>query len=133
MANRSSANYISYDLRPAKQSERRILLEVLRAASKCSALIGDYRYIGMGANRFYDFLLMHKYLGVSEMISLERDKKMYKRAKYNCPYGFIEVLNKSTSTFIASDPFLKNSIVWFDYDGGLSANVIEDVAEIGRR
>lgn len=133
MAARSSANFISYDLRPTKQTERRILLEVLRAASKHGGLLKNYRYVGMGANRFYDFLLIHKYLGVFEMTSLEHDPNMFRRAKFNCPYGFIEVLNKATSDFIADDEFTKNSIVWFDYDGGLSGTVIEDISAIGRK
>lgn len=131
MSKRSSANFISYDLRPTKQTERRILLEVLRAASKYGDLLKNYRYVGMGANRFYDFLLTHKYLGVSEMTSLEHDKKMFQRANFNCPYGFINVLNKTTSDFIADDEFNKSSIVWFDYDGGLSDTVVEDISAIG--
>lgn len=133
MATRSSANFISYDLRPTKQTERRILLEVLRGASKHIPLLKTFRYVGMGANRFYDFLLMHKYLGVSEMISLEHDANMHRRAKFNCPYGFIDVVNKSTSDLIAENSFEKNSIVWFDYDGGLSSTIIEDISSLGRK
>jgi hypothetical protein len=84
----------------------------------------------MGANRFYDFLLIHKYLGISKMISLEHDKKMHKRAVFNCPYGFIEVQKSSTSTFIGNDSFQAQSIVWFDYDGGLSAKVVDDIFDL---
>ncbi len=61
---RSTARFISYDLRPAKQSERTILLDLLRLTSDSGLNITGYRYVGMGANRFYDFLLMHKYLGL---------------------------------------------------------------------
>lgn len=130
---RSTANFISYDLRPTKQCERKILIEILKIAGDNGLPIRDYRYIGMGANRFYDFLLVHKYLGVSRMISLEHDKKMFKRAAFNVPYGFIDVQRKTSSTFIASDSFATPSIVWLDYDGGINGNVIEDISSLGTK
>lgn len=130
---RSTANFISYDLRPTKQCERKILLEVLKIASDNGLPIRDYRYVGMGANRFYDFMLVHKYLGLSEMISLEHDKKMYKRASFNCPYGFIDVQKKTAATFVATDSFSRSSIIWFDYDGGISSEVIEDILTLATK
>ena len=80
---RSTASFISYDLRPSKQSERRILLDVLKIAGDCGLPISDYRYVGMGANRFYDFLLIHRYIGIRNMVSLEHDPIMYKRSIFN--------------------------------------------------
>jgi hypothetical protein len=125
---RSSANFISYDLRPAKQSERRILLEQLKIAGDCNLPIRDYRYVGMGANRFYDYLLIHKYIGIGNMVSLEHDPVMHKRAEFNCPYGFIQVLPQSTTGFIAADSFEAPVIMWLDYDGGLNPQVVADIA-----
>ena len=113
---RSTANFISYDLRPAKQSERRMLLDLMQVAGDCGFPITDYRYVGMGANRFYDFLLIHKYLGVNKMISLEHDPIMYGRAMFNCPYSFIDVRKKSIAEFISGDSFSDKSLLWFDYD-----------------
>jgi hypothetical protein len=127
---RSSANFISYDLRPAKQSERRILLELLQHAGACGLPISSYRYVGMGANRFYDFLLIHKYLGLTDMVSLEHDPQMFRRAQFNCPYGFIDVLPKSTATFLNEDTSEKSSVFWLDYDGGISTDVIEDLTAL---
>ena len=133
MSKSSTANFISYDIRPAKQSERRIILDILKLAGDSGLPIQKYRYIGMGANRFYDFLLVHKYIGISSMISLEHDRTMYRRAAYNCPYGFIDLLNMSSSAFLAQDEFQEPSVIWFDYDGGLHPNIISDISTLSTR
>lgn len=130
---RSTAQFISYDLRPAKQSERRILLELLKIAGDCGLAIRDYRYVGMGANRFYDFLLAHKYLGLSNMVSLEHDPVMFKRASFNCPYGFIDLQPKTAANFIDEDPFVDSSILWLDYDGGLNPGVLSDISSLATK
>ena len=124
---RSTGKFISYDIRPAKQSERLILVDMLKAASDSGLPIGRYRYVGMGANRFYDFLLMHRYLGIADMISLEHDEGFFERAKYNAPYKFIDVRNISSADFIAADDKKAPSIYWLDYDGGISKQIISDI------
>jgi hypothetical protein len=124
---RSTANFISYDLRPAKQSERRILIELLKVAEVSEYPINEYRYVGMGTNRFYDFLLIHKYIGIKKMISLEHDTRMFKRAKFNCPYSFIDVLEVNSSKFIFEDSSKEQTIYWFDYDGGIGIPIINDI------
>ncbi|SEN96643.1 hypothetical protein SAMN05216404_10964 [Nitrosospira multiformis] len=52
---RSTANFISYDLRPAKQSERRILLDLLKIASDCGLPIADYATLGWALIDFTTF------------------------------------------------------------------------------
>ncbi len=130
---RSTARFISYDLRPAKQSERRILLDLLKIAGDCGLPITDYQYVGMGANRFYDFLLLHKYLGIADMISLEHDSHMYRRAAFNCPYKFINILEKTTSDFLFEDDIERPCILWFDYDGGISTQMTHDIASLSTK
>lgn len=131
MTPRSSASFVSYDLRPAKQIERRILLDLVTLGRACGLELSGYRYVGMGANRFYDFLLLHRYLGIRNMISLERDPDMVERARFNAPYGFIEVREQSTTDFIQLDEFDVRSIYWFDYDGAIGLEVINDIYSLG--
>jgi len=131
--NRSSAKFVSYDLRPAKQTERRIILDTFQIAADSGLSTSKYRYVGMGGNRFYDFLLMHKYLGTSNMISLEHDAAMYDRACFNQPYKFIDVRNINTQEFIDTDEYEENSIYWFDYDGALSDEITADVLSMGAK
>ena len=131
MTPRSSARLVSYDLRPAKQTERRILLDLVALGRACGLELSGYRYVGMGANRFYDYLLLHRYLGIHNMVSLEHDPNMVKRARFNAPYGFIEVREQSTTDFIQLDEFDSRSIYWFDYDGAIGKEVIDDIYSLG--
>ena len=131
MAPQSSGRYVSYDLRPAKQCERRIILDSLFAAREAGFEISDYRYVGMGANRFYDFMLLHKYLGTTNMISLEHDPKMVRRAEYNKPYKFIDLVSSSANDFISANDYNGNSIYWMDYDTSIQQTVVRDVASLG--
>ncbi|WP_420612272.1 O-methyltransferase [Candidatus Spongiisocius sp.] len=122
---------MSYDLRPAKQTERRILLDLVALGRACGLEISSYRYVGMGGNRFYDYLLLHRYLGIHNMVSLEHDPNMVERARFNAPYGFIDVREQSTTDFIQLDEFDVNSIYWFDYDGAIGTEVIADIYSLG--
>jgi hypothetical protein len=131
MTQRSSGRFVSYDLRPAKQTERRILLDLIALGRWCGLELSAYRYVGMGANRFYDYLLLHRYLGIHNMVSLEHDPNMVDRARFNAPYGFIEVREQSTTEFIQLDKFDRRSIYWFDYDGAISTEVIADIYSLG--
>lgn len=130
---RSTARFISYDLRPAKQAERGILIDLLKIAGDCGLPIRDYRYVGMGANRFYDFLLVHKYLGLRDMVSLEHDDGMYQRAVFNVPYRFIDVRHTSVVSFLAEGPSERPEILWLDYDGGITPDVVADIMSVGPR
>lgn len=130
---KSTARFISYDLRPAKQSERGILVDILKVAGDCGLPIRDYRYVGMGANRFYDFLLLHKYVGIQDMISLEHDGNMYQRARYNVPYHFIDVQNKKAFDFLTSGGSEKPEIIWLDYDGGIGPDMLVDITTLSAR
>lgn len=133
MAPRSSAKFVSYDLRPSKQCERKMMLDSFNAAMESDFPISDYRYVGMGANRFYDFILIHKYLGIDKMISLEHDQKMLQRAIFNCPYKFIKILNATVHNFVSSDHFTENSIYWMDYDSRIRPDITRDIASLASR
>ncbi|WP_019661560.1 MULTISPECIES: O-methyltransferase [Stenotrophomonas] len=130
---KSTARFIAYDLRPAKQSERGLLVDVLKVAGDCGIPIRDYKYIGMGANRFYDFLMLHKHLGVKAMVSLEHDAQMYERAMYNVPYRFIEVRNESVLGFLQNVRSARRELLWLDYDGGIGPEVVADIASVATR
>lgn len=129
----STATFIPYNLRPAKQAERRILLDFLKCANEVGLKISDCRYVGMGGNMFYDFHLMHRFLGIDKMVSLERDQDIYSRCVFNCPFDFIEVQNKEAATFIAEDNDDTATIYWFDYDDGFGPDIIADIISLGTR
>lgn len=127
----STAKFIYYNLRPSKQTERRLLLDFLKCAAQSGMAVSDYRYVGMGGTMFYDFHLMHRFLGINYMVSLERNKKMFPRAKFNCPFDFIEVRNESVARFLAKDKHEGPTIFWLDYDDGLGPAMIADIMTLG--
>ena len=132
MTPQSSAIRVSYDLRPSKQCERKIMLDLFNTAMASGFLISDYRYVGMGANRFYDFILIHKHLGIDKMISLEHDEEMFLRAEFNCPYKFIKILNITVYDFLSANHFEGNSIYWMDYDDNISPEITRDIVSLAR-
>ena len=133
MSPHSTAKYVSYDLRPSKQIERKMMLDSFGAAMESGFPISEYRYVGMGGTRFYDFILIHKFLGIEKMTSLEHDRKLMQRVMYNVPYKFIEVVNTDVHDFIARDVFSGNTIYWMDYDGVISPNITRDIASLAPR
>ncbi len=130
MASQSSARVVSYDLRPAKQSERKMMVDGLLTAIGVGLPILSYRYVGMGANRFYDFIMMHRYLGISNMVSIERDAKMFERAAFNRPFQFIAVENKKVHDFLLEDRYVGNTVYWLDYDGALDTAITDDLMSV---
>jgi hypothetical protein len=129
----STAKFISYALRPAKQAERRILLDFLKCANEAGLTISDCRYVGMGGTMFVDFHLMHRFLGVNRMISLERDPDMHPRSAFNCPFDFISVRKQTVAEFLAADNDDATTIYWLDYDDGLGPDIAADIISLGTR
>ena len=115
---------IDYRVRTAKYIERRMLLDVFRKFNVFNN-IEDYRYIGMGSIYFTDFILFHKYLNISNMISLEKNEKEKERYLFNKPYHFIDVLFGLSSEIIefAIDDN-NNNIIWLDYDSFFEAKEV---------
>jgi hypothetical protein len=129
----STANFIPYNLRPAKQAERRILLDFLKCANEVGLGISDCRYVGMGGTMFYDFHLIHRFLGIKRMVSLERDTDIHSRCEFNCPFDFIKVKNETAAAFLAKDKNNVPTIYWFDYDDGFGPDIIADIISLGTR
>lgn len=104
-----------YHLRPNKYVDRQIFAEVLKSLNR-NIEIQDYTYIGMGSYMFDDFKLLHNTVGINQMISLETDPEVYKRATFNRPLKCIELIQQSTTDYIASmDPDNCNHVFWLDY------------------
>ena len=103
-----------YHLRPNKFIDRHLFIQVLSGLHKMFN-IENYQYIGFGSFMFDDFKIIHNQLGVSEMISLESDRTIYRRAEFNRPYKCITVQNKKSSFFIDNFSPKKHFIFWLDY------------------
>ena len=68
----ASYDQINYYLRPSKHVERNMLAAAFMRLREFGSLEA-YRYVGMGSVNFSDFVIFHRLLGVSPMISIEKD------------------------------------------------------------
>jgi len=125
-----SFNKVNYLLRPCKQIERKIMIETLKNL-KLRKNIEKYNYIGMGSIHFYDFILIHKFLNMKSLISID-SKETKKRFDFNKPYDFIKFYNKKTTDFLAELTWEKkeNYVIWLDYDEVLKSYMFDDIAII---
>jgi hypothetical protein len=107
---------VAYDLRPAKQVERRMMLETFQVLSQLGFPIDEYQYTGFGSVYFADFILFHKLLGIRKMLSLEINDKIRKRIKFNRPFGSVEVKIGSIEDEIPKLSSDLRHLLWLDYD-----------------
>jgi hypothetical protein len=116
----------SYTLRAAKNIERKMMCEAFARLSRIQALC-RYRYIGMGSNEFCDFSLIHRRLGISDMISIERCVEDRPRFEFNRPYSCIKMKWGSTHEELPKLRWNKRCIVWLDFEDPLDNDVLNDI------
>lgn len=100
----NSFKQFDYSLRPSKQVERKVMIEVLHRLSEAGYAISEYKYLGFGSVYYVDFLMFHKYLFIENMVCVEWGD-VARRMRFNKPYKFIKLkLETCQSTFLVSDP-----------------------------
>lgn len=124
-----TASYLKvpYDLRPAKQIERRMLIETFQIASSLGFNISSYQYTGFGSIYFVDFMLLHRVLGIHRMLSIEFDTSIRKRVSFNKPFRCIELKIGKAADYIPSLSENRGHILWLDYDDILNSDQIEEI------
>ena len=122
-----SSRAINYSVRPCKQVERKMICSLLLAFQRLAQLEA-YQYVGFGARYFRDFALVHRHLGIQDMISIESDITNPERYKYNLPYSCIKLEFGHSNQILPLLDFSKPTIIWLDYDGPVDSSVLADVA-----
>ena len=120
-SNKPSFLKIHYMLRPRKQVERKIVIELLQELQTALKIdISKYQYLGLGSIYYYDFILFNKYLNITDMISLDK-RPCVQRFEFNIPFDFVRFKNQSSTQFLSSQSATTdmNRLVWFDYDSRL--------------
>ena len=117
---------INYTLRPAKSIERKMLCEAFHRLSSFGK-IECYSYVGFGSTYFSDFSLFHKSLNIQSMISIEKHEGKKDRFEFNKPFRCIEMCYGSANTVLPTINWDSRKIVWLDYDGELSNEVLLDI------
>ena len=128
MAN--SSDIVNYQIRPAKATERKMLCELIKDYQILYSISNDdVRYIGMGARYYSDFLLFHRELGISKMVSIESDENNKERYRYNNPLSVIDLRFGNTNEVLPAIDWEKPyyTVAWLDYDGVFSEMTIKDI------
>lgn len=117
---------IDYRLRPAKNIERKMLIEAFWRLSEFGRL-ESYQYVGFGSLFFSDFILMHRILGIKNLVSIERKVEDKERFEENLPFKCID-LKMGESTLVLPDlNWEVRSIIWLDYTDALTQAVLDDI------
>lgn len=122
----SSHRVIHYGLRPAKNIERKMIGEALQRLTHFKNL-HKYRYIGFGSRYFSDFTLIHKTLGIHQMISIEKDSTNKDWFEFNRPYKCVIPIYNHSNSILPSLDWNILTILWLDYDGKLDTSVFSDI------
>lgn len=120
---------INYNLRPAKSVERKMLCEALKKLVIFSNIsdLKEYNYVGFGATFFTDFLLMHKSLGINDLVSIEKEKDDRKRFEFNCPYSCVKLVFGDANDVLPRISWKKKMVLWLDYDYSLKDSMLTDI------
>jgi hypothetical protein len=121
-----SFKQFNYSLRPSKQVERKIIIEVLLRLSKAGFNITEYTYIGFGSVYYVDFVMFHKYLFIDKMVCVEWGD-IERRMKFNKPYKFIKLKLCPLSEYIPKIHLKERLFAWLDYDRSLDPEMLLDV------
>ena len=119
-------NRVHYELRPAKQVERRMIVDSLIKLASAGFDISDYQYTGMGSIYFVDFIVFHKSLGINKMLSVEISRKARKRVEFNKPFQFVDVRMGRIGVQIPRLSQDRRHILWLDYNNVLGDEIVQD-------
>jgi Putative O-methyltransferase len=116
---------VPYDLRPAKQVERRMIVESLHILSEAGFPISSYQYTGLGSIYFVDFILVHKFVGIRDLLSVEIDPSIEKRISFNSPFKCVRLQIDDIRNVIPNLSNDSKHLVWLDFDQVLSRTHLE--------
>jgi hypothetical protein len=116
----------NYALRPAKQVERKLLLEALLRLGVHGYEVPAYTYLGFGAPYYADFQVFHRYLYIDRLICVEGGD-IPNRMKFNKPFASIDLRLGMLADVIPSLDRSLRYLAWLDYDVPLGREQLEDV------
>ncbi len=118
---------INFSLRPAKGAERKMIVEAFGRLHPFSVL-DAYRYIGFGSPYFSDFSLIHRRLGISEMVCIEQERQDARRFEFNRPFKCIDLkFGQSSEVLPTLEWEGRPTVIWLDYDKSLSSEQLADI------
>ena len=126
----STSKFVNYSLRPSKNIQRQLAFAGIRTLMSRLNMTSAM-YIGFGSIWFTDFVMAHNILDIDQMISMENNETVFRRAKFNAPYASVSVRKGSSSEVLPTlyDDVELNTIpwvIWLDYDSAFDENAVDD-------
>jgi hypothetical protein len=87
--------------------------------------IESYKYVGFGSVWFSDFILFHRVLGISKMLSIEKSSGSKARFDANRPFK-IDMDYSRASDALKKLTWRDRHFIWLDYDGVLDTEILSD-------
>lgn len=87
-------------------------------------------YITFSGYRFIDSIEFYKRFSIRSIFSIEYKDSLFRRAKFNMPYEFIDITNGRIVDFIANKGTRvvnTNKIVFLDYESKLNDVIVSDI------
>ena len=126
-----AADSINYEVRPNKNVERKLFMDMFKRLENRLNIQDDYRYIGLGGLWFSDFTMIHRMLGLTDLVSIEM--RQPERALFNRPFECVQVKGGESSVVLPELNLGKQpAIIWLDYDTGLTGPVLDDITLLTR-
>ncbi|WP_026776286.1 O-methyltransferase [Polaribacter sp. Hel_I_88] len=122
----ASYNIFNYNYRPAKSIERKLFVELLKEIYGISPG-NDCSYIGLGSVFFSDFKMIHKELGINNLVNIEKNKTDKKRFEFNKPFSCIKLEWGDTTDVLPTLDWKSRKIIWLDYDQSLQSFMFDDI------
>ncbi len=94
-----SFRQFDYRLRPNKGAERKMLIEAFRRLNFFEP-VKNYRYVGFGSTTFADFILIHRALNITDMISIEKRTDYQARFDFNKPFDCVDMKYGTSSEIL---------------------------------
>jgi hypothetical protein len=114
---------IDYELRPAKNVDRRVFVDLLARSERYASLEGA-TYVSMGGYPMTDHKMLHRRLDVANLVSIDGDAAVVARQIFNKPTEKCICLHMHSGELIEDlDDILENNgvdvdarkVVWLDY------------------
>jgi len=119
---------INYSLRPAKNVQRKMLVDVCQRLPHIRP-DKEYRYIGFGSPYFSDIKLIHRRLGIQDIVSIEREEDEKERFELNKPFRCVDLKWGKSSSVLPTLSWEKPTILWLDYTEQLKTYILSDIRE----
>ena len=120
---------VNFNLRAAKSIERKMIAEALLRLDRLAPL-NSYRYIGFGSIFFADFLIFHRMLGITSMLSIEEQAANEERFRFNLPLGCVDLDFRHSNQALPTLDWSEHNIAWLDYDSQLDISILGDVEAV---